>query len=99
MKLELKNKIHSCHVSVALTADIWSGRAKQDYICVTSYYFDNKCKLNKSLLGFRLMDVDHSGQQIYSKIVEVLEDYDVVHKVIILTLDNASANSRAIDFF
>ena len=61
MKLELKNKIHSCHVSVALTTDIWSGKAKQDYICVTSYYFDNKYKLNKSLLGFRLMDVDHSG--------------------------------------
>lgn len=41
MKLELKNKFHTCHISVALTADIWSGRAKQDYICVTSHYFDN----------------------------------------------------------
>ena len=99
MKLELKNKIHTCHVSVALTADIWSGRAKQDYICVTSHYFDNECKLNKSLLGFRLMDVDHSGEQIYNKIVEVLEDYDIVNKVISLTLDNASSNSKAIDYF
>ena len=50
MKLELRNKIHSYHVSVALTADIWSGSAKQDYICVTNHYFDNECKLNKSLL-------------------------------------------------
>ena len=37
---ELQIEFQKCTFSVALTSDIWSSRAKQDYITVVAHYID-----------------------------------------------------------
>ena len=90
---ELENGIFN----VAFTSDVWSGRARKDYISVVIHYIDNDWVLNKRIIGFRLLDVRHTGVDIAQCIVNMLEDYTLQNRVIAFTMDNASANDRAID--
>ena len=42
--------------SVAITSDIWSGKAKEDYLSVVAHFVNSNWELEKRLLGLRLMD-------------------------------------------
>jgi hypothetical protein len=41
MQKKLKDEFAKCVFSVSLTSDIWSGRAKQDYLSVVAHYVDS----------------------------------------------------------
>jgi hypothetical protein len=45
---------------VALTSDIWSGKAKEDYISVVAHYVNSNWGLEKRLLGLRLIESAHT---------------------------------------
>jgi hypothetical protein len=40
--------------SVALTSDIWNGKAKEDYISVVAHFVNLNWELEKRLIGLRL---------------------------------------------
>ena len=81
--------------SVSLTYDIWSGNAKEDYISVVAHYVSADWELQKKVVGLRLIDVSHSGKNIADRIASVVEEFCLIDKVFSVSLDNASANSRA----
>jgi hypothetical protein len=83
--------------SISLTSDIWSGNAKEDYISVVCHYINNDWEIQKKIIGFRLIDCKHTGENIANSIACVLEEFGLVDKVFAVTLDNASANSKAYD--
>ena len=82
---------------VALTSDIWSGGASHDYIGVCCHYIDRDWNVEKRIIGFRAMEEGHSGEMIAQEILAVVNDYGVTGRVISITMDNASANDRAIN--
>jgi predicted nucleic acid-binding Zn-ribbon protein len=84
--------------SVALTSDIWSGNAKEDYLSVVAHYVNSNWELEKRVIGMRLIDESHSGSNIADRVVAVLEDFGLTDKVFSVTLDNASSNSSAMAF-
>jgi hypothetical protein len=51
--------------------------------------------LQKNVIGFSLIEVSHSGENIAEKIAGVVEEFGLIDKIFAITLDNASANSRA----
>ena len=53
---------------VALTLDVWSGRAKEDYISVLAHYVDDDWNLQKRIIGLRLLDVSHNDQNLCERI-------------------------------
>ena len=53
----LKNSMLSVASSVALTSDIWSGNAKEDYISVVAHYVNADWELQKKVIGLRLIEV------------------------------------------
>ena len=53
---------------VSLTSDIWSGNAKEDYISIVAHYVSADWELQKKVIGFRLIEVSHSGENIAEKI-------------------------------
>ena len=63
-KLELLDEFKRGTFSVALTSDVWSGRAKQDYVSVVVHYVDGDWNLQKRIIGFPLLDVTHNGRNI-----------------------------------
>ncbi|CAN6271926.1 unnamed protein product [Urochloa humidicola] len=92
----LMHSLTSCS-SVSLTSDIWSGNAKEDYISVVAHYVGADWELHKNVIGFRLIDASHTGENIAEKIASVVEEFSLIDKVFAVSLDNASANSKAFD--
>jgi hypothetical protein len=54
--------------SVALTSDIWSGNAKEDYISVVAHFVNVDWLLEKRVIGTRLIDVSHSCSNIAERV-------------------------------
>ncbi|WVZ92646.1 hypothetical protein U9M48_038693 [Paspalum notatum var. saurae] len=82
--------------SVALTSDIWNGKAKEDYLSVVAHYVNSNWELEKRLI--RLIDVKHSGSNIADRVNTVAEEYELSDKIFAITLDNASSNKTAMSF-
>ncbi|WVZ61919.1 hypothetical protein U9M48_011726 [Paspalum notatum var. saurae] len=93
-KILEKLKSASC---VALTSDIWNGNAKEDYLSVVARFVNSDWQLEKRILAMRLIDVSHSGVNISECINAVVQEYALTDKVFSITLDNASANTKAMD--
>jgi len=83
--------------SVAITSDIWSGKAKEDYLSVVAHFINADWQLEKRVLGLRLIDVSHNAENIAERVASVLAEYGILNKVFSVTLDNASANKNAMD--
>jgi hypothetical protein len=81
--------------SISLTSDIWSGNAKEDYISVVAHYVSADWEIQKKVVGFRLIEVKHTGKNIADRIASVVEEFGLIDKVFTVTLDNASSNSKA----
>jgi hypothetical protein len=66
----LKNSVSS----VAITSDIWCGKAKEDYISVVAHFVNSDWGLEKRLLGLRPIEVAHTGRNIADKVAMVVDD-------------------------
>jgi hypothetical protein len=91
------NSLFPASSSVSLTSDIWSGNAKEDYISVVAHFVSTDWKLQKRVVGFRLIEVKHSSENIAERIASVVEEFGLIDKVFAVTLDNASSNSKAME--
>jgi hypothetical protein len=80
---------------VALTLENWSGNAKEDYISVVAHYVNADWELQKRVIGFRLIEVKHSDENIAERIATVVEEFCLIDKIFSVTLDNASSNAKA----
>ena len=49
------------------------------------------------MLGLRLIDASYNADNIVERVSNVLNDYVILKKVFSVTLDNASANTKAMD--
>ncbi|WVZ93147.1 hypothetical protein U9M48_039153 [Paspalum notatum var. saurae] len=81
--------------SVAITSDIWSGNAKEDYLSVVIHYVNSAWELEKRIIGLRLIDVSHSGENIAERVHAVVDEFKLTDKTFSVTSGNASANSTA----
>ncbi|WVZ76741.1 hypothetical protein U9M48_024686 [Paspalum notatum var. saurae] len=89
----LKNSVSS----VALTSDIWSGKAKEDYISVVAHFVNSDWCLEKRLLGLKPIEVAHTGANIVERVEMVASDYGITDKIFAIVLDNTSSNKTAMD--
>jgi hypothetical protein len=65
----LKNHVLSSASSIALTSDVWSRNAKEDYISVVAHYMSAGWVLQKKVIGLRLIEVRHTGENIAEKLL------------------------------
>jgi hypothetical protein len=83
--------------SVALTSDIWSGKAKEDYISVVARFVNSDWCIEKRLLaGLRPIEVA-TGYNIVERVQMIADDYGITDKIFAIVLDNASSNKTAMD--
>jgi hypothetical protein len=83
--------------SIVITSDIWFGNAKEDYLSVVAHYINKDWLLEKRIIGLRLIESAHTGENIADHIFAVIDDFGCTNKVISITLDNASSNSKAME--
>jgi hypothetical protein len=83
--------------SIALTSDIWSSKAKEDYISVVAHFVNSDWCLEKRLLGLRPIEVAHTEYNIAKRVEIVANDYGITNKIFAIVLDNASSNKTVMD--
>ena len=76
-KAGLIEEFHKGSFCFALTSDVWTGRSREDYISAVAHYVDDEWNLQKRIIGFRLLDVAHTGTNIWERILNVLIDSDL----------------------
>jgi hypothetical protein len=51
--------------------------------------------LQKKVIGLRLIEVKHSGENIAERVAAMVEEFGLIDKIFAITLDNASSNTKA----
>ena len=86
-----KSKIH-------LSFDLWTSSQCRAFIgIVASWTTCHDFVAKEAFLGFREVDVSHTGENIASLVLTVVKEYNIGRKLGTFTLDNASNNDTAIE--
>ncbi|KMT10999.1 hypothetical protein BVRB_5g112210 [Beta vulgaris subsp. vulgaris] len=83
---------------VSLTCDTWTSFCHEPFICVTAHWVDDDWYLQKRIICFEAMDESHSGFNLKTRIMTSLKTFNLNRKVFSLSLDNATANTKCIDY-
>ncbi|KAL2922908.1 Zinc finger BED domain-containing protein RICESLEEPER 2 [Bienertia sinuspersici] len=82
---------------ICFTTDNWrSSHTWQHYICITAHFVDCDWKLHKLILRFRGLSPPYDGQSISEEIFMFLNQWKIEHKVLSVTVDNATYNDTMI---
>jgi hypothetical protein len=84
---------------VSLTLDIWSSCVRQDFMGITVHFLDKTLRFESGLLDFIPLTQGHTGREQCGVLVEVLTEYNLLHRVLSVTTDNASCNDTLIRSF
>lgn len=86
---------------ISFTTDIWSNSAKTcSLLSFTAHFIEGPCRL-KLVLGALVLDDDHTGINIATKLMEVITEYGINDKIHLAVRDNArnmGAAMRIADF-
>ncbi|BBH07577.1 hypothetical protein Prudu_019554 [Prunus dulcis] len=90
----LKAKLAAYRVS--LTTDTWTSVQNINYMVLTAHFLDDDWMLHKRVLNFCVIQ-NHKGRTIGRLIEKCLIDWGI-ERVLTITLDNASANDKAVSY-
>ncbi|XP_059429198.1 zinc finger BED domain-containing protein RICESLEEPER 2-like [Corylus avellana] len=82
---------------VNITTDMWTSSQRVSYMVVTCHFVDSNWLLQKRILNFCNVPPPHSGVVIAEALRNSFIEWGILDKVLTITVDNASANSAAID--
>ncbi|KAH9620283.1 hypothetical protein KSS87_008209 [Heliosperma pusillum] len=83
---------------VALTSDTWTSKQNNPFMCVTVHWIDNDFFLQKRIIAFDIMEEKHTGYNIYLRLKKTLDKFNLTKKLFSISFDNASANTKCIDY-
>lgn len=78
-------------LSIAL--DCWTSPFQQAFMAVTGYFIDKDWNYQEILLGFEPLHGTHSGANLSAVLLELLQQHNIVDRVLAVTADNASNNN------
>ncbi|KAL2892719.1 putative AC transposase, partial [Bienertia sinuspersici] len=83
---------------VNLTSDTWTSTYEEPFVCVTAHWIDDDWLLQKRIICFEAMEEAHNGFNIISRLVSCCKNFHLVDKLFSISLDNATANTSAMQF-
>ena len=79
--------------AVSCTTDLWTSPNNRSYMATTIHWIDEEWKARRCLLGFKeIVEIKHSGVTLAGYFLKTLEEFGVQHKLLCITMDNASVN-------
>jgi hypothetical protein len=88
----VRKKLQSAISSIHLSLDIWTSPNYHLLLGICAHFVgQNQEKLSKALLALRTVE-NHSGEQQFSTLLPVLQDYGIIQKLGSIVSDNASTN-------
>ncbi|BBN70484.1 hypothetical protein Prudu_1486S000400 [Prunus dulcis] len=94
MKQKLKGELASHRV--CLTMDTWTSVQNINYMVITAPFIDGEWIFHKRILNFCVI-ANHKGNSIGKLLETCLLHWDI-KKILTITADNASSNTKAIDY-
>jgi len=88
----LKHKLDEEMQYYCLTTDIWTSRAMESFISLTIHFVDHDFRLHKYLLEVKPFPGSHTGVMIASKIEDIMSDWGLDKKKLVLILRDNGAN-------
>ena len=67
---------------VSITADLWSDRQQRSYLGVTAHFLNKNFELKNLTIALRVFNGIHTGQQIYKELIEILNNNNLINKVV-----------------
>ncbi len=87
----LISEISQINSKIFLTTDIWTSEISKDcYLEVTMHYINNNWKLKNLLLNLIPINGFHTAELITSKLLQILEEFNINNNILALTTDNGS---------
>jgi hypothetical protein len=89
---QLKMDLSAVSAKISFTCDVWTSKSQLPFIGVTAHYISDQWKLVKSVVGFKYLEGDHSGESLAKYFMEVAHELDIFNKIMTITTDSASNN-------
>jgi hypothetical protein len=77
---------------ISLAIDCWSSPHRLAFMAINGYFIDKDWQYREVLLGFEPLTGTHSGVNLARVLETVLHKYDIAHRILAITTDNASNN-------
>ena len=84
---ELKSQI-----KVSIVLDCWMSSNNLAFMNITDYFIDENWNYQKVLLEFKELEEVHTDENLVSYVIEVLELWELKHKLLVMTADNVYNN-------
>ena len=104
-KTFIKNKIMKCFEDgkkqiidmfrntdskISITLDLWTSTVGTPYIGITAHWVNSNWKLCSISLDFLECPFSHDGENLSNIVFEIVKDFGISTKIIVITTDNAS---------
>ncbi|KAG7587327.1 HAT C-terminal dimerization domain [Arabidopsis thaliana x Arabidopsis arenosa] len=97
-KEEMRKWMRATKQRVSLTTDIWTAHVTgASYMVITCHFVDANWHLRKLIIGFKYV-ADHKGATIAAVLSSCLDEWGI-EKIFTITVDNATANTSALQKF
>jgi hypothetical protein len=85
------------NAKLSIALDCWTSPFQQAFMAVTGYFIDQDWKYREILLGFEPLHGPHSGANLSTVLLQLLQQHNIVDRVLAITTDNASNNNTLIE--
>ncbi|GBC52400.2 zinc finger BED domain-containing protein RICESLEEPER 2-like [Rhizophagus irregularis DAOM 181602=DAOM 197198] len=86
----IKKKLQEIPSKVSITLDAWTSKNQISFLGITIHWITNDWKLENTTLDFSHIEGPHSGENLASKLFEVLKEFELLQKILGISTDNAS---------
>lgn len=91
-KERIKREIKNSPGRINCTSDLWSDDSQRSFMCITAHFYDKDRQMLNRLIAFRVIEGTHVGAHLAEIFFTALDEFGIVPKLGLITLDNASNN-------
>jgi hypothetical protein len=84
------------NAKLSIALDCWTSPFNQAFMAITGYFIDDDWQYQEVLLGFEPLHGKHSGANLSTVLLAILEKHNILDRVLAVTTDNASNNDTLV---
>lgn len=85
------------NAKLSIALDCWTSPFQQAFMAITGYFIDQDWNYREILLAFEPLHGSHSGANLSTVLLDLLQQHQIVDRVLAVTTDNASNNTTLIN--